>query len=62
METCNGNLQQAETLYRQKVAQQPQDYELKAGLVRVLLAEQKVDEAESTVKAALGMAPQSVEL
>lgn len=57
-----GDLTQAETLYRQKAAQQPKDYELTAGLVRTLIAEQKVDEAESTVKAALGKAPQSVEL
>jgi predicted aspartyl protease len=53
---------QAETLYRQKAAQQPNDYELKAGLVRTLLAEEKVDEAESTVRAALTTAPKSVEL
>ncbi|MBV8438610.1 MAG: aspartyl protease family protein [Silvibacterium sp.] len=57
-----GDLPEAETLYRQKVAQQPKDYELMAGLVRTLLAEQKVDEAESTVKAALAAAPHSVEL
>ena len=57
-----GDLTQAETLYRQKAAQQPKDYELMAGLVRTLIAEQKVDEADSTVKAALAKAPQSVEL
>jgi len=57
-----GDLVQAETLYRQKTAQQPNNYELTAGLVRTLLAEQKVDEADSTVKAALAKAPQSVEL
>jgi predicted aspartyl protease len=56
------DLPQAETLYRQKVAHQPKDYELMAGLVRTLLAEQKVDEAESTVKAALAAAPHSAEL
>ena len=48
-----GNLPRAETLYRQKIAQQPKDSELTAGLVRTLLAEQKVDDAESTVKTAL---------
>ena len=58
----HGDLQQAETLYRQKVALQPKDYELTAGLVRTLLAEQKVDEGASTVKAALVEPPQSVEL
>ena len=57
-----GDLAQAETLYRQKTALQPKNYELTAGLVRTLIAEQKVDEAESIVKAELGKAPQSVEL
>ena len=57
-----GDLPRAETLYRQKIAQQPKDPELIAGLVRTLLAEQKVDEAESTEKTALAAAPQSVEL
>jgi predicted aspartyl protease len=57
-----GDLPRAETLYRQKIAQQPKDPELTAGLVRTLLAEQKVDEAESTEKTALAAAPQSVEL
>ena len=57
-----GDLPRAETLYRQKIAQQPKDSELTAGLVRTLLAEQKVDEAESTEKTALAAAPQSVEL
>jgi predicted aspartyl protease len=57
-----GDLAQAETLYRQKASQQPKNYELEAGLVRTLLAEQKVDEAESAVKAALVASPQSVEL
>lgn len=57
-----GDLPQAEALYRQKVAQEPKNSELTAGLIRTLLAEQKVDEADSTLKAALGKAPQSVEL
>ncbi|HTA85657.1 MAG TPA: retroviral-like aspartic protease family protein [Silvibacterium sp.] len=57
-----GKFPQAEALYRQKIAQQPKDAELTAGLVRTLLAEQKVDEAESTLKPALATAPQSVEL
>jgi len=57
-----GDLTGAETLYRQKIAQQPKDPELTGGLVRTLLAEEKVDQAESTVKAALAAAPQSVEL
>ena len=49
-------------MYRQKIAQQPKDSELTAGLVRTLLAEQKIDDAESTVKTALAATPQSVEL
>ncbi len=57
-----GDLAQAETLYRQKAAQQPKNYELTAGLIRTLLAEQKVDEADSTLTAALAKAPKSVEL
>jgi predicted aspartyl protease len=57
-----GDLAQAETLYRQKAAQQPKNYELEADLIRTLIAEQKVDEAESTVKSALAAAPHSVEL
>ena len=57
-----GDLERAETLYRQKTAQEPKNHELEAGLVRTLIAEQKVDEAESTVKADLAKAPQSVEL
>src|SRR5277367_1695351 len=58
----HGDLAHAETLYRQKAAQQSKNYDLTAGLIRTLLAEQKVDEADSTLKAALGSAPQSVEL
>ena len=57
-----GKLPQAEALYRLKITQHPKDHELIARLVRTLLAEQKVDEAESTMKAALATAPQSVEL
>jgi predicted aspartyl protease len=52
----------AESFYRDKIAKQPKDLESTAGLVRVLLADQKIDEADSTAKAALAMAPQSVEL
>jgi tetratricopeptide (TPR) repeat protein len=58
----HGDFGRAETLYLQKIALQPKDSELTAGLVRTLLAEQKVDKAESTVKAALAATPQSVEL
>ena len=57
-----GDLARAETLYREKAAQQPKNHEMTAGLVRTLIAEQKADEAESTVKAALAGALQSVEL
>src|ERR1700751_5140790 len=58
----HGDLQKAETLYRQKVALQPKDYELTAGLLRTLLAEQKVDEGASTENTSLIEATKSVEL
>src|ERR1700739_2015417 len=58
----HGDLPKAEALYRQKAALQPGNYELAAGLARTLLAEQKVDEADSTLKAASVSASQSVEL
>jgi predicted aspartyl protease len=57
-----GDFPQAEALYRQTIAQQPKNYELTAGLIQTLLAEQKVDDADSTAKAALATAPQSVAL
>jgi predicted aspartyl protease len=57
-----GNFTQAETLYREKIAGNPKSSESIAGLVRALLAEQKVNEAVSTVRAALASDPQSPEL
>lgn len=62
----SGDLSQAETLYRQKISQEPASAPGKAaliaGLVDTLLEEHKVDEAASTVKTALAATPQSVEL
>ncbi len=58
----SGHLDQAEGLYKEKIAQQPKNSELIAGLARVLIADQKIDEADSTLKAALAASPQSVEL
>jgi predicted aspartyl protease/Flp pilus assembly protein TadD len=54
-----GSRAEAETLYRQDLAAHPKDEELTAGLVRTLLAEEKVDEAAATIKAALASDPQS---
>jgi predicted aspartyl protease len=54
-----GNFTQAETLYRQKVAADPKSPEFTSGLVRTLLAEEKVDEADSTVHTALATDLQS---
>jgi predicted aspartyl protease/Flp pilus assembly protein TadD len=59
--SISGNLPEAENLYRQKI-QQPKNFELTADLARVLIEEQKIDDADSTLKAALATAPQSVEL
>jgi predicted aspartyl protease len=55
----NGNDAEAERLYRDAIAKSPADEELTAGLVRVLLAEQKMDEAAAAVQAALAKDPQS---
>lgn len=55
----SGNLTQSEAQYRQDLAKSPKDPELIAGLVRVLLAEEKIDEADSTIRAALVPDPQS---
>jgi predicted aspartyl protease len=57
-----GNLSLAETQYRQKVALQPKDAAAIAGLVGTLVAEEKLDEAESTAKTALAADPQSAAL
>lgn len=58
----SGHLDEAESLYKEKITQQPKNSELIAGLVRTLIAEQKIDDAESTLKPALAASPQSVEL
>jgi predicted aspartyl protease len=55
----SGKYAEAESLYRDTIAKNPADEELTAGLVKVLLAEQKVDEASATVLAALAKDPQS---
>lgn len=54
-----GKLDEAESLYRAEIAKEPGNEELSAGLVRVLLAEQKVDDAAKTIQAAVGKNPQS---
>jgi predicted aspartyl protease len=55
----NGKNAEAESLYRDAIAKNPGDDELTAGLVRVLLAEQKIDDATATIQAALAKNPQS---
>jgi predicted aspartyl protease len=55
----NGKTAEAESLYRNAMAKNPGDEELTAGLARVLLAEQKIDDAAATVQAALAKNPQS---
>jgi predicted aspartyl protease len=55
----SGKVADADGLYRDEIAKNPGDEELTAGLVRVLLAEQKIDDAATTVQAALGKDPQS---
>ena len=52
----------AEGFYRADLAKHPGDAELTAGLVHVLLRQQKVQEAADTVKAALAATPQSASL
>lgn len=55
----SGRQAEAESLYRAAIAKNPEDDGLTAGLVSVLLAEQKVDDAAATVGAALKKHPQS---
>lgn len=57
--TIDGKYTEAEGLYRAEMAQNPEDEELTAGLVRTLLAEQEVEDAAATVQAALGKDSQS---
>lgn len=49
----SGRYADAESLYRDAIAKSPGDEELTAGLVRVLLEEQKIDDAATTIQAAL---------
>ena len=55
----SGQLAQAESIYRADLAKSPNNEEFTAGLVHVLLAEQRVDDAAATVQAALRKDPQS---
>ncbi len=55
----NGKNAEAESLYRTEIAKTSGNEELTAGLVRVLLAEQKIDDAATTAQAALTIDPQS---
>jgi predicted aspartyl protease len=57
-----GQFGEAEKLYRDAVSKSPNDPDLNAGLVRTLLREQKVDEASSTVQAALAAKADAVPL
>lgn len=57
-----GDYSQAETLYRRLSQQDPGNVEWQAGLVRALLGEEKVAEAQAAIDAALQKAPQSVPL
>jgi tetratricopeptide (TPR) repeat protein len=54
-----GDYTKAEALYRDGLTKTPKDQELTAGLAHTLLAEQKTDEAESTIRTALAADPQS---
>ena len=54
-----GQFAEAESLYRADLAKNPNNEESTAGLVRALLAQQKVDDAAATVEAALTKDPQS---
>jgi len=58
----SGNASQAETLYREALAKSPHDAALTAALVRTLLREQKVADADSTITAELASAPNSAPL
>jgi Aspartyl protease/Tetratricopeptide repeat len=55
----DGKYAEAESLYRVEIEKNPADEDLTAGLVRVLLAEQRVDDAATTIQAAVGKNPQS---
>lgn len=57
-----GNYEEAEKLYRQMLQPDPGNVEATVGLVRALLSEQKVSDAQATIDSALQKAPQSVPL
>jgi hypothetical protein len=58
----SGNAREAETLYREALAKSPHNPALAAALVRVLLREQKITDADSTITAELASAPNSAPL
>lgn len=58
----DGNMGQAESLYREALTKSPHDATAVAGLTRTLLREQKVDEASTTISAELAAAPDSIPL
>jgi predicted aspartyl protease len=58
----HGNDEKAEKLYRQMLQQDPNNVESTGGLVRTLLEEQKLSDAQDTIDAALQKTPQSVPL
>jgi hypothetical protein len=55
----NGDYAQAEQLYKQALAQQPDDAALTAALVRTLLDEDKASQAAEQARAAVNQQPQS---
>src|SRR5450432_3027308 len=58
----NGKYDDAARLYQQQLAQQPNDPGLTAGLVRVLLDQQNVQDADDLVQKALKQSPNSAVL
>jgi predicted aspartyl protease len=58
----DGNMSQAESLYRDDLTKAPHDTVAVAGLTRTLLREQKVNDASAIITAELAAAPDSVPL
>ena len=56
----DGNMGQAESLYRDAMAKSPHDPVAAAGLTRTLLREQKIEDASTTITAELAATPGSV--
>ncbi len=54
-----GDAASTESLYREALKKAPHDSELVSGLVRTLLREQKVDDADTTIRLELTAAPNS---